>query len=188
VEWWDNYICSTCKVSRKVVKELEQGIDPDTKNPFRRIEMDCGHIEKTFRISKELTLRWQISKGDKVRVEPVITDGKPSVAVSGGSYSTIVPGAVNIGLEGAKNNTIFVNIIRSDGNTNFAQSISDTDINITYNEILKTIDRDISDDNERQEIKNILEEIKSDQKSKKIPDSSLEKQKKWKTIYKAVEP
>jgi hypothetical protein len=30
------------------VKELEQGIDPDTKNPFRRIEMDCGHIEKTF--------------------------------------------------------------------------------------------------------------------------------------------
>lgn len=113
VDWTDSFICSICKTSRQVVDVLDEGIDPDTKNPFTTIEMDCGHKERRYRVTKELTLRWKISKAEK--------------------------------------------------------------------EILKEIDMDYSE-NERQEIKNILEEIKNDLKSKRIPDSTLEKLKRFEKI------
>jgi len=34
VEWTDSFICSICNTPKKVVKVLEEGIDPDTKNPY----------------------------------------------------------------------------------------------------------------------------------------------------------
>jgi len=187
VEWLSTYLCSKCNVTRQIVRVLEEGTDNETGNPYQKIEMVCGHIQKRLRVSKELKFIWQISKSESVRVEPVITDGAPSVAVSGSSYS-IVGGAVKIGLEGAKDNNIVLNItnIKSEGNSNFVQSISD--VNITYNEILKEIDRDITDDSERQEIKYILEEIKNDLNSKRIPHSSLEKLKKFEKIYNMTLP
>ena len=46
VEWVPTFICSKCNATKQVVNVLEEGIDPDTKNPFRIIEMDCGHNEK----------------------------------------------------------------------------------------------------------------------------------------------
>jgi hypothetical protein len=115
-------------------------LNPDTKNPFRKIGMDCGHIEKTLRVVKPLTLRWQINKGEDVRVEPLITDGKPSVVVSGGSNTTVASGPLNINLEGAKNNKIIVNVttnVTPEGNRDFVQNLSETNLNITYNEIRK---------------------------------------------------
>ena len=52
--------------------------------------------------------------------------------------------------------------------------------------VQKEIDRNISSESERQEFKNILEEIKNELKSKRIPDSKLEKFKKYKEIYYAA--
>ena len=173
VDWTDNFICSICNTSRKVVRELRQGIDPDTKNPFRIIEMDCGHTEKTTRISKEVTLRWEISKGENLRVDPADTDGTPSVAVSSGGQTTIIAGGVSFNFKEAKNNNfIVITAVQAEGNSN-VQNLFETHINITYNDILKEIDTHITEENERKEIKNILEEIKNDLKSRRIPDSGL---------------
>jgi hypothetical protein len=182
-EWSSTYLCSICNASRNIVKVLEDGTDNETGNPYQKMEMECGHVQKRLRVSKS----WQINKNEKVRVEPVISDGRPSVAVSGGSQTTIVGGPVNIGIEG-KDNKIVVNItnIQSEGNSNFAQDISD--INTTYNEILKEIDRNITNEAERQEIKPILEEIKNDLKSKRIPQSGLDKLKAFEKIYYMVYP
>jgi hypothetical protein len=35
---------------------LEEGIDPKSGNAYRLIKMDCGHIAKSFRVTKALTL------------------------------------------------------------------------------------------------------------------------------------
>jgi hypothetical protein len=65
--------------------------------------------------------------------------------------------------------------------------LSQTQVNITYDEILKDIDKDIIDESERQEVKNILEEIKYQINSKRIPDSTLfEKMKKYEKISDTV--
>ena len=159
--------------------------------------MDRGHTEKTPRVVKPLTLRCQINKGEDVRVEPVITDEKPSVVVSGGSNTTVASGSLNINLEGAKNNKIIVNVttnVTSERNSNFVQNlsdtnvnISDTNVNITYNEIRKEIDRVIS--NESEEIKNIVKEIINEINSKRIPHPNLEKLKSIsKEIYDKFSP
>jgi hypothetical protein len=56
---------------------------------------------------------------------------------------------------------------QSEGNNNFIQNLSKTEVNITYNDILKQIDRDIPDESERKEIKDLVEKIK------KAPDLGL---------------
>ena len=171
VEWVDSFICSICNKSRKVVKDLGQGTDPDTKNPYQKMELECGHMEKRLRITKPTTLRWQIDKGEKVEFEPVYADGTPALSVaSGGHTTTIVRGSnVNLNFEGGKNNTYYMNITntQSEGNNNFIQNLSKTEVNITYNDILKQIDRDIPDESERKEIKDLVEKIK------KAPDLGL---------------
>ena len=119
VEWLPTITCSECNETKQVVDLLDEGIDPETKNPFRIVKMDCGHIEKFQRVTKELTLRWQILEAEK--------------------------------------------------------------------EIQKEIDRNYSSN--REEINNILEESKNDAvKTKRIPDSKLEKLKKFERIYNLALP
>jgi gas vesicle protein len=77
--------------------------------------------------------------------------------------------------------------VTPEGNSNFVQNLSETNVNITYNEIRKEIDRVIS--NESEEIKNIVKEIINEINSKRIPHSNLEKLKSIsKEIYDKFSP
>ena len=62
------------------------------------------------------------------------------------------------------------------------------EVKIAYNKILEEIDRDFTSQSERQEIKKIVEEIKSDLKSIRIPHSSLGKLKRYEKIYNLALP
>lgn len=79
---------------------------------------------------------------------------------------------------------INITSINSQGGNPFVnQRISDNDIKITYDQISKLIDTEITDERERQEIRNTLEEIKKDINSKPIPFLSLQKLKNFEKIY-----
>ena len=166
-EWSDTYQCSTCKVPRKVVKVLEEGIDPDTKNPFRRIEMECGHVEKTLRISKELTLKWNT----KISVKPIAQEGVP-VAVSGGqttqfaSFSGLQASINNNGKFSVENftlNNITYNTTFTSSNTTFTSTTYD------IHDILIQIDNSNHSPEEKEKIKQIVKIIDSEIKSKPLP-------------------
>ena len=68
------------------------------------------------------------------------------------------------------------------------QNTSYTEIHANYNGIQQAIDRDISNENDKQEIKAVLQEIKNDLKSKQIPYSNLEKLRKYEKIYNMAQP
>jgi len=67
---------------------------------------------------------------------------------------------------------INITSINSQGGNPFVnQRVPDNDIKITYYQISKLIDTEITDERERQEDRNTLEEIKKDINSKRIPFS-----------------
>jgi len=105
--------------------------------------------------------------------------------LSKSTYSIIGSG-INIDFGKTEINNMAINItsINSQGGNPFVnQRISDNDIKITYYQISKLIDTEITYERERQEDRNTLEEIKKDINSKRIPFLSLQKLKKFEKIY-----
>ena len=76
-----SYMCPECHTDKDVVR-VEEGIDSASHAPYGIITLTCGHKHKLFRVSKELTLKWNT----KVSVKPVAKEGVP-VAISGGGIS-----------------------------------------------------------------------------------------------------
>jgi hypothetical protein len=160
VEWSSSYICSKCNATRKVARVLEEGIDPDTKNPFRKIELECGHIEKILRVSKELTLK----PNTKVSVRPVEEEGVP-VAVSEETTTQI---ASFSGLQGSINNIGQLTVERlTINNITYNTTFTSTTYNI--HDILIRIDNSNHSPEEKEKIKQVIKIVDSEIKSKPLP-------------------
>lgn len=184
----DTYHCTQCNMSKEVIKIVEEGVDAETDNPFGIIELKCGHTQKLYRVSKEFNIAPLFKKTQKVTVEPKIINGTPSLTVSGGGVSYV---GVKMDFAGVQSSNFVMNISNVNVHVNNAvvnQNTSYTDIHANYNSIQQAIDRDISNENDKQEIKAVLQEIKNDLKSKQIPYSNLEKLRKYEKIYNMAQP
>jgi hypothetical protein len=95
------------------------------------------------------------------------------LTVSGEGISYV---GAKIDFAGVQSSNFVINIsnVNVHGNkTVVNQNTSYTDVDTNYNGIQQAIDRDISNENDKQEIKALLQEIKNDLKSKQIPYSNL---------------
>jgi hypothetical protein len=129
------------------------------------------------------------NKTKKVTLEPQIVNGTPSLSVSGGGIS-FIGGSVNIDFKGNKADNIIMNISNFNiqtGNT-ADQSVSRIDLASEYSAMQQRVDNDISNKDDREEIKLILEEIKKDLKLKQIPHTNLEKLRRYEKIYNITQP
>ena len=177
----DIYQCTKCNMQRKRIRIVEQGIDTATGNPYGVMELECGHIEKFFRVTKGFDIAPLFRKTQKVTLEPQIVNGTPSLTVSGGGLS-LVGGSVKIDFRETKSDNIIMNISNINVHANTAildQSMSQHDITTDYSTIQRRIDSDIYNKNDREKIKSTLEEIKNELKLKQIPHSKLEKLKQY---------
>jgi hypothetical protein len=161
VEWSSTYLCPVCDASRQVVKVLEEGTDPDTKNPYQKMELECRHIQKRLRISKKLTLKWNA----KVSVKPVAKEGVP-VTVSQGTSTQIASfselDGVVINNSQIKVDKIILN--NTTYNTSFTSATYD------IHDILIQIDNSNYSSEEKEKIKQIMKIVDSEIKSKPLPE------------------
>jgi hypothetical protein len=181
----NTYQCTKCNTQRQRIKILEQGIDSVTGNPYGLMELECGHVERVFRVTKVVDIAPLFGKTQKVTLEPQVVNGTPSLSVSGGGKS-FIGGSVNIDFRGNKVDNIIMNISNTNiqaSTANLDQSRPKFDIAFEYNAIKQQIASDTSNKDDREEIILMLEEIKNELKSKQIPYSKLDRLKRYEKAY-----
>ena len=153
------------------------------------MELECGHTTKVFRVTSEFNIAPLFNKTRKVTLEPQVVNGTPSMSVSGGGVS-FIGGSVNIDFKGNKADNIVMNISNFNIQTSNTvdQSVSRIDIASEYSAIQQRVDSDISNKDDREEIKVTLEEIRNKLKLKQIPHAKLEKLKGYEMIYNIAQP
>jgi hypothetical protein len=186
----DSYRCDECNMIKDTARLVEERIDPETGNPVGLIELKCGHTQKVIRVSNEVNIAPLFRNIKKVTVEPQFTSGAPSVAVSGGGLSIVgytVP--IKLDLSHIQTNNLVMNVSNVNIHGNNAvvrQGTNFSEIHANLGTIQQTIQKDIPDENEKQEVMSLLEDIKTDLKSQRIPYSNLNKLKKFEKIYNLV--
>lgn len=168
---------------------VDEHIDSETGNPIGLIELKCGHIQKIIRVSREINVAPLFRKINKVTVEPQFTSGSPSVSISGGGVSIV--GAVKLDLSNIQANNFVMNVSNVNIHGNNAvvrQGTTFSEIQSNLSAIQQAIQKDIHDENDKQEIISIIEDIKNDLRSQRIPYSHLNKLKKFEKIYSMVLP
>lgn len=183
----DSYLCDKCNMVRDATRLVEESIDPKTGNPVGVIELKCGHAQKVMRVSREINIAPLFQNTKKITVEPQVRSGVPSVSVSGGGQ-IILGGKVE--LSNIHNTSLVMNMsvnVYGD-NAVVRQNTTLTDIQTDLNAITQTIERDLPNEDQRKEVMSILEEIKNDLGSQRIPHSQLSKLQKFEKIYGLVQP
>jgi hypothetical protein len=174
---------------RSAVRLIEEHIDTESGNPLGMIELKCGHTQKLIRVSKQVNIAPLFRTTNRVTVEPQVTSGTPSVSISGGGLSIV--GAVKLDLSNIQSNNFVMNVsnVNIHGNNAIVrQNTTFTEIQANLSAIQQTIQKDLSNEKERQEVMSILEDIKNDLRSKRIPHSHLDKLKKFEKVYNIVLP
>lgn len=185
----DTYHCDKCNMIRSAVRLIEEHIDTESGNPLGMIELKCGHTQKLIRVSKQVNIAPLFRTTNRVTVEPQVTSGTPSVSISGGGLSIV--GAVKLDLSNIQSNNFVMNVsnVNIHGNNAIVrQNTTFTEIQANLSAIQQTIQKDLSNEKERQEVMSILEDIKNDLRSKRIPHSHLDKLKKFEKVYNIVLP
>lgn len=185
----DTYHCDKCNMIRGAVRLIEEHIDTESGNPVGMIELKCGHTQKLIRVSKQVNIAPLFRTTNRVTVEPQVTSGTPSVSISGGGLSIV--GAVKLDLSNIQSNNFVMNVsnVNIHGNNAIVrQNTTFTEIQANLSAIQQTIQKDLSNEKERQEVMSILEDIKNDLRSKRIPHSHLDKLKKFEKVYNIVLP
>lgn len=184
----DSYHCDKCNMVRNATRLIEERIDPETGNPVGLIELKCGHTQKIMRVSREINIATLFQNTNKVTVESQVTSGTPSVSVSGGGLS-ILGGKLDLSNIHSTNFVMNVSTVNIHGdNAIVRQNTTLTDVQTSLNAIEQTIEKDLPNEDERKEVISILEEIKNDLRSQRIPHSHLNKLQKFEKVYGLVLP
>ena len=142
--------------------------------------------KKLIRVSKQVNIAPLFGTTNRVTVEPQVTSGAPSVSISGGGLSIV---GAKLDLSNIQSNNFVMNVYTVNiygNNAIVRQNTTFTEIQANLSAIQQTIQKDLSNKNERQEVMSILEYTKNDLRSKRIPYSHLDKLKKFEKVYNIV--
>jgi hypothetical protein len=156
--------CTECNKDVEILNTVETGEDISTGNPFRIVQLKCGHRMKFLTVTNQFDISGLFRSPQEFKINAGMVQGKPQVFISGESVQYA---AAQINMQVGQNSTLQnVNIF------NNVYGITNEPIN---NEILKAVIDKINESSNdivtKQNISLMLESLSSLFSSKPDPKS-----------------